>query len=206
VTKTNRAPYIIGIVGGSGSGKTTFAKQLSARLAPNTVTFSQDDYYKHLPDMTPEEALVYDFDDPRAIDTHLLVEHLRAIKASTPVDAPSYDFAAHARTENARHVKPARFVLVEGLLIMADEALRAMLDIVIFIDVDADVRALRRVRRDCQERGVDLSRAIAMYLGTTKRAHEIYVEPYKGEADIIIADALDESALDVVVAKLRELE
>ena len=201
----DETPIVIGIIGGSGSGKTTFARRLHARLAPDADVLSHDDYYKHLPDMTREEALAYDFDDPAAIDTHLLVEHLRLLKAGCSIEAPSYDFATHARVDAARHVEPVAYILVEGLLVMADATLREMLDFVIFIDVDADVRVLRRIKRDCQERGADLSRAIKMYLDTTKPAHEAYVEPYKHTADIVIPDALDDSALAVIATGLAAL-
>ena len=201
----DKTPIVIGIIGGSGSGKTTFARRLYERLAPDAAMLSHDDYYKHLPDMTREEALAYDFDDPTAIDTHLFVEHLRLLKASCAIDAPSYDFATYTRVEAARHVEPASYILVEGLLVMADAALREMLDFVIFIDVDADVRMLRRIERDCRERGADLSRAIKMYLDGAKPAHEVYVEPYKYTADIVIPDAQSNRALAVVAAGLDAL-
>jgi uridine kinase len=201
----SKAPIVIGIIGGSGAGKTTFAERLHARLAPDAAVLSHDDYYKHRPDMTYEEALAYNFDDPAAIDTHLLVEHLRQLKSGCAIEAPSYDFATHARTDAARHVEPVAYILVEGLLVMADPALREMLDFVIYIDVDADTRTLRRIERDCKERGADLSRAIKMYLETTKPAHEVYVEPYKHAADIVIPDALDDEALEVVAARLSAL-
>ena len=200
-----KTPIVIGIIGGSGSGKTTFARRLYERLAPDAAVLSHDDYYKHLPDMTREEALAYDFDDPAAIDTHLLVEHLRLLKAGCPIDAPSYDFAAHARIDADRRVEPVSYILVEGLLVMADAALREMLDFVIFIDVDADVRMLRRIERDCRERGADLSRAIKMYLDGAKPAHEVYVKPYKYTADIVIPDAQGDRAIAVVAAGFEAL-
>lgn len=200
-----KTPIVVGIIGGSGSGKTTFARRLYERLAPDAVVLSHDDYYKHLPEMTREEALAYDFDNPTAIDTHLLVEHLRLLTAGSSIDAPSYDFATHVRVDGVRHVEPASYILVEGLLIMADAALREMLDFVIFIDADADVRMLRRIERDCRERGADLSRAIKMYLDGAKPAHEVYVEPYKYTADIVITNAQGDRALAVVAAGLDAL-
>lgn len=201
-TMNNCKPLIIGIVGGSGSGKTVFAERLSKKLGPLAVSLSHDDYYKHLPSMTRAEADVYDFDSPDALDTHLLVEHLRALKMGRPIDVPSYDFAAHSRTDDARHVDPAPIILVEGLLIMSIPDLRSMLDLTIFIDVDPDVRALRRIERDCQERGTDLVRAINMYLNTSKPAHEKLVEPFKKEADIIIPNAMNDLALEVIAEGL----
>lgn len=205
MTTCSKTPIVIGIIGGSGSGKTTFAKRLHERLAPDTAVLSHDDYYKHLPNMTRAEALAYDFDDPAAIDTHLLVEHLRQLKAGRSIEAPSYDFATYSRTDASRHVEPVAFILVEGLLIMADATLRDMLDFVIFIDVDADMRMLRRIERDCRERGADRARAVKMYLDTTKPAHEAYVEPYKRMANIVIPDALDDQALAVIAAGLNAL-
>ena len=195
-------PVIVGIAGGSGAGKTTLAARLLERFGPDAVALSHDDYYKHLPDMTPEEALVYDFDSPDALDTWLLVNDLRTLKAGRAVAVPSYDFAAHARTEGARHVEPAPVILVEGLLIMCDPELLDLFDLVVFVDAEPDVRALRRVARDCRERGATLERAIAMYLGTTKRAHDTFIEPFKKHADIVINDATSEAALDIVACRI----
>ena len=159
---------------------------------------SHDDYYKHCPEMTDEEATVYDFDSLDALDNDLFVEHLGALKAGKPVEIPSYDFATHARIDGAKHVEPAPVILVEGLLIMADPILRELFDLVVYMDIDPDVRVLRRVERDCLERGADIARAVKMYLGTTKAAHEKYVEPYKSKANLVIPDGSDELALEVV--------
>lgn len=201
----SRKPLVVGIAGGSGSGKTTFADRLSRRLGADAVALSHDDYYKHLPHMTDEEAANYDFDSPDALDTNLLVEHLAQLVNGQAVDVPSYDFAGHARTEAARHVEPAAFIIVEGILIMYDPALRALFDLTVFVDPAPDIRALRRVMRDCQERGASLERSVHMYLSTTRPAHERYVEPFKSDADIVIADAQDDEALEFVVAKLESL-
>ena len=192
------APLVVAITGASGSGKTTFAEQLRERLGHASVMISHDDYYKHCPEMTDEEATVYDFDSLDALDNDLFVEHLGALKAGKPVEIPSYDFATHARIDGAKHVEPAPVILVEGLLIMADPALRELFDLVVYMDIDPDVRVLRRVERDCLERGADIARAVKMYLGTTKAAHEKYVEPYKSKANLVIPDGSDELALEVV--------
>ena len=198
MTKT----VIIGIAGGSGSGKTTFAEQLRQKLEPQAVVLAHDDYYKHLPDMTAQQAISYDFDCPEALDTHLLIGHLRALKDGESVEVPSYDFTTYARTEAARRVEPAPFVIVEGLLILCDPELRSLFDLTVYLDVDADVRALRRIRRDCEERGADLERAINMYFNAAKPAHLKYVEPYKDEADIVISDT-SSNALEAVIDAIR---
>lgn len=200
-----RTRVVVGITGGSGSGKTTFAERLLARLKPNAVLLSHDDYYKHLPHMTEQEAAAYDFDCPGALDTSLLVAHLRMLKDGKPVAVPSYNFAQHARTEAAYNVAPAPVVLVEGMLIMCDFELLELFDLTVFIDADPDVRAVRRIVRDCRERGATLERAVNMYLDTCKPAHEHYVEPCKAKADIVVKDALQNAALDALVARIESL-
>ncbi len=197
---------IVGITGGSGSGKSEFAKRLSKRLGPLAVSLSHDDYYKHLPSMTREEAEVYDFDSPDALDTHLLVEHLKTLREGHPVDVPSYNFADHARVEDARHVEPSPIIIVEGLLIMCIPELRSMLDLTIFIDVDSDLRVLRRIKRDCQDRGADLERAIHLYQSTSRPAHEKLVEPFKKTADIIVPDAMNDLALELIASGIESMQ
>lgn len=204
-TGPGHAPLVVAITGASGSGKTTFAERLCERLGHASVVISHDDYYKHVPEMTDEEAAVYDFDSLDALDNDLFVEHLGALKAGKPVEIPSYDFATHARIEGAKRVEPAPVILVEGLLIMADPALRELFDLIIYMDTDPDVRVLRRVERDCLERGADIERAVKMYLGTAKAAQERYVEPYKSKANLVIPDGSDELALELVVQGLLGL-
>ena len=193
-----RKPFVVGVTGGSGSGKTLFAKRLCERLGANAVGLSHDDYYKNLPSMTDEEALAYDFDSPDALDTHLLVEHLRALVRGEAIDVPDYDFASHSRVDGARHVEPAPIIVVEGMLVMCEPELAKLFDLTVFIDADPDIRVIRRFERDCRDRGADLSRAIKMYLGTAKPAHERYVEPCKAKADIVVRDASNDAALEVI--------
>lgn len=191
-------PIVVAITGASGSGKTAFAGRLNERLGHVSIVISHDDYYKHCPEMTDEEAAVYDFDCLDALDNNLLIEHLCALKAGKPVEIPSYDFATHSRVDGARQADPAPVILVEGLLIMADPVLRELFDLVIYMDSDPDVRVLRRLERDCLERGADIPRAVEMYLGTAKAAQEKYVEPYKSTANLVVLDGSDEITLEVV--------
>ena len=190
-------PKIIGIAGASGSGKTTFAKQLQQALAMPAVVISHDDYYKHLPHMTKEEAAAYDFDCPEALDTHLLVQDLRTLKSGKSVAVPQYDFATYSRTEEARIVDPAPAILVEGLFIMCDPELMSMFDLVVFIDADNETSLARRIERDCRERNIDPERAMKMYHEKAKPAYERYVEPLKNRAGIIINDTGDVRALNL---------
>jgi uridine kinase len=196
-------PSVVGITGGSGSGKTTFAKRLCAWFGADAVILSHDDYYKSRPDMTVEEAAVYDFDCPEAFDTYLLVKHLNDLKANRSVKTPSYDFVTHTRTDGVCLVEPVPVIIVEGLLIMCDPELLGMLDLVIYMDADIDIAAQRRIERDCRERGADLPRALNMYFRIAKPAYEKYVEPFKRKADIIISDALSDQSLELVARGIR---
>lgn len=198
-------PLVVAVTGGSGSGKTTFAKRLQARLAPDAAVIAHDDYYKDLSAVPFSEQRGYDFDTPDALDTALLVEHLQSLVSGQAIEVPSYDFTTHTRTATTTRLEPVSVVIVDGLFVMCDEALAELFDLVVFIDVDADVRALRRIERDCRERGIGLSDAIQMYLATVRPAHERYVEPAKEKADIVIYDALDDGALEVVAERIARL-
>ncbi len=196
-------PLVVGVVGGSGSGKTTFAERLRSRLGADSVVISHDDYYKDMSHMTDEEAAVYDFDCPDAFETDLLVEHLRTLAGGKAVDVPSYDYATHARIDGFQRIEPVRVVIVEGILVMCDPALRSLFDITVFVDADDDTRLQRRIERDCRERGATLESAMQMYYEIAKPAHDKFVEPFKNDADMVIFDAMDQEALELVVAAIE---
>ncbi|MCS7461992.1 uridine kinase [Paenibacillus doosanensis] len=180
---------IIGIAGGTGSGKTTVARSVIEKLGSPQVTFiSQDNYYRdhsHL-DFSERESINYDH--PLAFDNELLLEHLKQLKLQQTVDAPTYDFANHARSAKTVRLLPTPIVIIEGLHVLSDEHLRDILDIKVFVDTDPDVRILRRVLRDIQERGRTIQSVYDQYLTTVKPMHEAFIEPSKKYADIIIPE------------------
>ena len=198
---------IIGVAGGTASGKTRLARAVAARVGPEKVAIlSQDAYYhdpSHLP--LPERALI-NYDHPRAYDGELLVSHLDALKRGERVPKLAYDFVAHARVTLDGYVEPRPIVLLEGILILDDERLRDRLDIKIFIDADPDVRVLRRLRRDILERGRTLESVTRQYLETVRPMHLEFTEPSKRYADLIVPQgAENQVALDLVVARIQEL-
>jgi len=181
---------IIGIAGGTGSGKTTVARSVIDRLGSGKVTFvSQDNYYKDFPERSFAEREAMNYDHPLAFDNELLIDHLRALKRGEPAYAPVYDFAEYARTPGKTvTLQPNNIVIVEGLFVLSDEALRSMLDIKVFVDTDPDVRILRRVLRDIEERGRTIQSIHDQYLSTVKPMHEAFIEPSKKYADLIIPE------------------
>ncbi|MGN0038317.1 MAG: uridine kinase [Coriobacteriales bacterium] len=195
--------YIVCVCGGSGSGKSTFTGRLLQELGPSAAFIAHDDYYKHTPGMTPEQRAAYNFDVPAALDTHLLVEHVAQLRAGKPAQVPVYDFCTQERLPQARTVEPVPVVVVEGILAMADEDLMRQVDLSIYIDVDEQTRLERRLRRDCQERGWSLENARRNYEQIVRPAHLRYVEPARSRADIVLNDALDAAALQVLAAGIR---
>lgn len=181
---------IIGIAGGTGSGKTTVARSIMKRLGPDKITFiSQDNYYKDNPHLSFEERTHINYDHPFAFDNELLVDHLNRLKQGQPADAPVYDFSRHARSADARtRLEPNPIVILEGLHVLSDEGLRGMIDIKVFVDTDPDVRILRRVLRDIEQRGRTIQSVYDQYLKTVKPMHEAFIEPSKKYADIIIPE------------------
>lgn len=181
---------IIGIAGGTGSGKTTVARSVIEQLGADKVTFiSQDNYYKDQSHLAMEERLKTNYDHPFAFDNELLMEHLRLLRSGQAVYAPVYDFAAHTRSSSHTvQLMPNRIVIVEGLFVLYDEKLRSMLNIKVFVDTDSDVRLLRRVLRDIEERGRSIHSIHQQYLATVKPMHEAFIEPSKKYADLIIPE------------------
>lgn len=200
-------PVLIGIAGGTGSGKTSLAGKLQARLgADRCLTIAQDSYYKDGSTLTPEAQAAINYDHPDAFDTSLLVQDLRDLKAGRPVPCLSYDHATYSRKVLPDPLTPRPVIFLEGILILAEEPLRRLMDIKLFIDTDADVRMLRRLRRDLKERGRSFESVEAQYLASVRPMHLEFVEPSKRYADLIIPEgAENEVALEAVVARVRAM-
>ncbi len=195
---------IVGIAGGSGSGKTTFAEALQRQLDRDSVIIPQDSYYYDRPDLGFEERREVNYDHPSSFENSLLVEHLTALRAGQSVQVPVYDFERYARSGEERRVDPKAVVLVEGILILDDPQLRQCLDIKVYVDTDADVRVLRRVRRDIEERGRTVQSVYDQYLATVKPMHEAFVEPSKKYADIVVPEGgYNTVALGIMVSRLK---
>lgn len=197
---------VIAIAGGTGSGKTTFANKIVEQLPHCVALLNHDAYYKDNPHLAYEERCSLNYDHPEAFDTDLFVEHVKALKAGQAIERPVYNFSTHLREDFAVRVEPLEIVLVEGILILENLALRKLFDLKVFVDTDADVRILRRITRDINERGRSLNSVIDQYLNTVKPMHEAFVEPTKKYADVIIPEgAFNEAGFDVIMARIRDL-
>ncbi len=198
---------LIGVAGGTGSGKTSFAARLLERIgASRCVTIAQDAYYKDGTALTPEQRLAINYDHPDAFDTSLLVQDLRDLKAGRPVPHLTYDHAAYSRCVLPDPLSPRPVILLEGILILAEEPLRRIMDIKLFIDTDADVRILRRLARDLKERGRTFESVEKQYLTSVRPMHLEFVEPSKRYADLIVPEgARNEVALEAVVARVAAM-
>ena len=179
---------VIGIAGGTGSGKTTLMKNLIETFGDVVTVLSHDNYYKRHDELTFEERCALNYDEPSALDTSLLVYQLDQLIHGQEIDCPVYDFVQHNRSNETIHVIPKQVIIVEGIMIFADEDLRKLLDIKIFIDADADIRICRRIKRDVTKRGRSLESVINQYQQTVKPMHEKYVEPSKKFADIVVPE------------------
>lgn len=194
----------IGIAGGTGSGKTTITRKIMREFGDDACILHHDSYYKARDNMSFEERCRLNYDHPDAFDTDLMLEHIRALKRGEKVETPTYDFAVHNRGRKTVTVKPARVLVVEGILIFADKTLCDEMDIKIYVDTDADVRILRRIVRDVRDRGRSLESVVNQYLTTVKPMHEQFVEPSKRNADIIIPEGgKNLVAMDMVMERIR---
>jgi uridine kinase len=198
---------LVGVAGGTGSGKTSFAEKLLDYLGPaRCVTIAQDAYYKDGSALSPEERAAINYDHPDAFDTSLLIQDLRDLKAGRPVPQLTYDHASYARRVLADPLTPRPVILLEGILILAEEPLRRLMDIKLFIDTDADVRILRRLRRDLKERGRTFESVEKQYLGSVRPMHLEFVEPSKRYADLIVPEgAENQVALDLVATRVAAM-
>jgi uridine kinase len=198
---------VIGVAGGTGSGKTTVADEIVARIGASRIAFLQhDSYYRDLTGHDQQLVLHHNFDHPDALESELLAQHMRDLKAHRAIEVPVYDFTRHVRTGATRRVEPRGVVLVEGILIFADPALRGLFDIKIFVDTDADLRFIRRLRRDLVERGRSVDSVVGQYLETVRPMHLEFVEPSKRWADLIIPEGgFNSVALDVVCSRVEAL-
>ncbi len=205
--KSNQAPIIIGIAGGTGSGKTTVANVLLKRVGAEHIAFlPHDAYYKDLADLPKTQREIINFDHPDSLETALLVEHLNQLKRGVPVEAPIYDFTRHARTAETQPISPQPVILVEGILVFAEADLRKIFDVKIFVDTPPDIRFIRRLQRDIVERGRTVESVINQYETTVRPMHLEFVEPSKRHADVIIPEGgLNTVAMDMVVARIESL-
>jgi uridine kinase len=200
-------PITIGVAGGTGSGKTTVALKILERVGFDRVAYlPHDAYYRDASDLPPSERAQLNFDHPDSLENDLMIAHLKQLQANQPVDIPVYDFKTHSRTAETRHIDPQPVILVEGILIFADKRLREMMDVKIFVDCDADLRFIRRLQRDIEERQRAPESVINQYLRTVRPMHLEFVEPSKRYADVIIPEGgFNEVAVDMVAARLRLL-
>lgn len=180
--------FVIGIAGGTGSGKTTLVKKLKEVIGDRVITLTHDFYYKANSDKTLEERSRMNYDHPHAFDTYMLVQHLKDLKDGKCIEHPLYDFVNHTRAKETVKVEPTKVVIVEGILVFENKELRDMMDMKIFVDTDADVRIIRRILRDVKQRGRSLDSVVDQYLNTVKLMHDQFVEPSKRFADIIVPE------------------
>jgi len=200
-------PLIMGIAGGTGSGKTTVATNITAGLPTGTCAIiDHDAYYRDHPEMPLRERELLNYDHPDALDNELLIAHLDAMRAGKAVDIPIYDFVNHARSKELRHIEPAPVIIVEGILVFVDPEIRKRLDVKIFVDTDADIRVVRRIRRDMEHRGRTFQQIRDQYYKTVRPMHLQFVEPSKRWADLIIPEGgANRVAVDMVIGRLLNM-
>ena len=199
-----KSVYVIGIAGGSGSGKSTFAARLIQAFPDSVALVSCDNYYRAHDDIPLEERRLLNYDAPEALEFDLMVSHLQALKRGEAVDCPVYDFALHNRSDKVMRIDPKPVILVDGILILSDPALRETFDLRIYVEADADERILRRARRDMEVRGRKIDDIMEQYLNTVKPMHETHVEPSKKHADLILNGGMNPVALEIVAGRVRD--
>jgi uridine kinase len=204
---SHNTPLVIGIAGGSGSGKTTVAQEILNRVGTDRIAYLQhDSYYKDLTELPPTLRMDVNFDHPHSLETELLIKHVESLRDHQSVEVPIYDFATDSRTSRTFSVTPRGVILVEGILIFAEPELRKLFDVKLFVDTDADIRFIRRLRRDIKERGRTTESVINQYESIVRPMHLEFVEPSKRYADIIIPQGgFNTAALDMIVARIETL-
>ena len=196
---------IIGVAGGTGSGKSTFTNRLKNYFGDQISVVYHDNYYKCQDNIPFEQRVKTNYDHPDALETDLLVEHLTELKNGKPVQCPVYDYTVHNRSDQVIEIQPRKIIVVEGIMVLQDERVRNLLDIKVYVEADADERILRRVLRDVEERGRDLRGIIDQYLTTVKPMHYLYVEPTRAKADIVINSGKNDVAYDLFRHKIEWL-
>lgn len=195
---------IIGIAGGSGSGKTTLTNRIAAQFSDHVTVIKYDNYYKAHDDMDYEERSRLNYDHPNAFDTELMIEHLKALKRGESIECPVYDYTIHNRSKNTITIVPNKVIIVEGILIFENKELCELMDVRIFVDTDADLRIIRRIQRDVLERARSLESVISQYMDTVKPMHEMYVEPSKKNANIIVPEGgYNQAAMEMIQNHIR---
>jgi len=202
-----KSPVIVGVAGGTGSGKTTVVQQIYSKLGSNDViVIAHDAYYKDRSHLSMEERGKVNYDHPDALETSLLIEHIKQLQAGQPVQIPSYDFSLHVRRPEYKTVYPCKVIIVEGILILANEELRSLFDIKIFVDTDADIRFIRRMERDISDRARTRESVVKQYMEYVRPMHIAYVEPSKAYADLIIPEGgYNLVAVDMVITKIQDI-
>jgi uridine kinase len=204
---TSKRPLIIGIAGGSCSGKTSVTHAIYDVFKDHSVVvIEQDYYYKDQSDLTFEERLLTNYDHPLAFDTDLLIEHIHALLERKSIQKPVYDYVNHTRSNEVIHVEPKDVIIIEGILVLEDERLRGLMDIKLFVDTDSDLRIIRRIERDIKERGRTADSVIEQYLSAVRPMHNMFIEPTKRYADVIIPEGGGNNvAIDLMVTKIKTI-
>ena len=206
MSKSNNQPFVIGVAGGSGSGKSTVTRQVLASIGPGmTAVLIQDDYYCDQSHLSPEERRKTNYDHPDAFDWPLMVQHVQALRRGEAIEMPTYDFSMDNRSSKTVTVKPAPVIVIEGLFALFDADLRKMMSLKIFVDTAADVRFIRRLQRDIAERGRSTENVIQQYLDTVRPMHKQFIEPTKRNADVILPHGANGPAVDIITTKVVTL-